>query len=202
MKRIMFIMFASSVAFTGGASAKEYEKAIFGGGCFWCMVHPFDEFPGVIKVVSGYTGGNKEDPTYEEVSSGKTGHVEAVEITFDPEIITYAQLLDIFWRQIDPTDQAGQFADRGPQYKAVIFYLNPEQKRLAQESKQNLEKSGRFKGPVVTPILPAAKFYRAEEYHQDYYKKNPDRYDSYRSLSGRGGFLKRTWGREKGGKDD
>jgi peptide methionine sulfoxide reductase msrA/msrB len=170
------------------------EKAIFAGGCFWCMEPPFEKTDGVIEVISGYTGGHKDNPTYQEVSAGTTGHVEAVEIVYDPSKVSYAKLLDIFWRQIDPTDPGGQFVDRGAQYRSAIFYLNGEQRRLAEESRKNLEKSGRFKKPVVTEILPASRFYPAEEYHQDYYKKNPIRYKLYRYNSGRDQFLKRVWG--------
>jgi methionine-S-sulfoxide reductase len=193
MKKLILFVLALLISQAGYVKAQDYQKAIFGGGCFWCMVHPFDEFPGVIGVVSGYTGGHKENPTYEEVSSGKTGHVEAVEITFDPAKISYSQLLGIFWRQIDPTDKGGQFVDRGTQYKPVIFYLNEEQKKLAEQSKEALQKSGKFNKPIVTEILPAGKFYRAEEYHQDYYRKNPAGYNSYRTFSGRDQFLRKNW---------
>ena len=179
------------------SGAARLEKATFAGGCFWCMVPPFEKLDGVKEVISGYTGGYKDNPTYEEVSSGKTGHVEAIEVTFDPSKVSYEKLLDVFWRQIDPTDQGGQFVDRGSQYRSVIFFHNPEQKALAEKSKENLAKSGRFSKPVVTEILPAGKFYRAEEYHQDYWKKNPIRYKFYRYNSGRDQFLKKAWGGEK-----
>lgn len=172
---------------------KDYQLATFAGGCFWCMVKPFDEQPGIIKVVSGYTGGDKENPTYEEVCSHTTGHVEAVQITFDPEIFPYQRLLEIFWQQIDPTDPGGQFHDRGESYKTAIFYHNEEQKQLAQQSKQALEKSRLFNKPIVTEILPASIFYPAEEYHQDYHKKNPFRYNIYRHGSGRDAFIRETW---------
>ncbi len=172
-------------------------KATFAGGCFWCMVHPFHTLPGVVSVVSGYTGGNTPNPTYEEVCSGTTGHVEAVEITYDPSIISYRKLLDAFWMQINPTDAGGQFADRGEQYKSVIFYHDDEQKRLAERSKSDLEKSGRFTAPIATEIRKASVFYQAEEYHQDYYKKNPMRYRMYRSGSGRELFLEKQWGRQE-----
>jgi peptide methionine sulfoxide reductase msrA/msrB len=161
------------------------------------MEAPFEKVEGVKEVISGYTGGPRKNPTYEEVSSGVTGHVEAVQIIYDPDKITYIQLLDIFWRQIDPTDSGGQFVDRGPQYRSVIFFLSEEQKRLAGASKQGLSKSGRFSKPIVTEVLPAAEFYRAEEYHQDYYRKNPVRYKFYRFNSGRDQFLKKVWGKEK-----
>jgi peptide methionine sulfoxide reductase msrA/msrB len=157
------------------------------------MEPPFEKLDGVKEVISGYTGGQKENPTYEEVSSGKTGHLEAVEVSYDPAKVSYEKLLEVFWRQIDPRDAGGQFVDRGSQYRSAIFYLNEEQKALAQKSKEELGKSGRFDKPIVTEILPASKFYRAEEYHQDYYKKNPLRYKFYRFNSGRDQFLKRVW---------
>ena len=169
------------------------EKATFAGGCFWCMEHPFEKFDGVIEVISGYTGGNKENPTYEEVSSGATGHLEAVQIIYDPSRISYNQLLDIFWRQIDPTDPRGQFADRGRQYRTAIFYHSEEQRRLAEKSKKLLSASKRYEKPIVTEIIKATKFYRAEEYHQDYYMKNPIRYNFYRLNSGRDQYLKKIW---------
>ncbi len=170
------------------------EKATFAGGCFWCMEPPFEKLEGVVEVISGYTGGQKESPTYKEVSVGETGHAEAVQITYDPSKITYAKLLDVFWRQIDPTDPDGQFADRGLQYRTAIFYHNEEQKRLAEKSKEELDKSGRYEKPVVTEVIKASEFYKAEEYHQDYYKKNTIRYKTYRHLSGRDKYLKKVWG--------
>ncbi len=173
------------------------EKATFAGGCFWCMEHPFEEIDGVLNVISGYTGGNKKDPTYKEVSAGVTGHVEAVQITYDPARVTYPRLLDVFWMQVDPTDQGGQFVDRGAQYTTAIFYNNEEQRRLAEESKTNLQNSGRFYRPIITPILKASKFYPAEEYHQDYYKKKPIRYKIYRAGSGRDRFLRKIWDEER-----
>lgn len=169
-----------------GEKDARLEKAVFAGGCFWCMVSPFDKLKGVRSVVSGYTGGHTENPTYEEVSSGRTGHFEAVEITYDPAEISYQQLLDVFWRLINPTDAGGQFIDRGPQYRAAIFYTTPRQKAEAEQSKEALGRAGRLKGPVATEILPAQKFYPAEDYHQDYYKKNPIRYGFYYYGSGRG----------------
>ncbi|MCP4118513.1 MAG: peptide-methionine (S)-S-oxide reductase MsrA [Desulfobacteraceae bacterium] len=168
-------------------------KATFAGGCFWCMEKPFEHMDGVISVISGYTGGHKENPTYQEVSSGETGHLEAVEIVFDPGRISYTELLDQFWRQVDPTDPDGQFADRGDQYKTAIFCHSEEQMKAAQASKEQLDTSGIFDKPVVTQILPATVFFPAEEYHQDYYKKNPVRYKLYRYGSGRDGFLKEVW---------
>jgi peptide methionine sulfoxide reductase msrA/msrB len=172
------------------------EKATFAGGCFWCMETPFEKLAGVKEVISGYTGGKKENPTYEEVSAGTTGHVESIQVIYDPSKITYAKLLDVFWRQINPTDAGGQFADRGSQYRSIIFYQNDEQKKLAEKSKEELQKSGRFQKPIVTEILPASRFYPAEEYHQDYYKKNPVNYKRYRYGSGREQFLENTWGTE------
>jgi len=169
------------------------ELATFAGGCFWCMVKPFDKEEGILKVVSGYTGGTAENPTYEEVCSHTTGHYEAVQITFDPDVFSYEKLLDIFWRQIDPTDEGGQFHDRGSSYKTAIFYHTDEQREAAFASKEALEKSGVFSKPIVTEILPAKPFYEAEEYHQGYYKKHPIRYEMYRKGSGRAAFLKETW---------
>ena len=175
-----------------GAAKK--QTAIFAGGCFWCMEPPFEKLKGVISVTSGYTGGQKKNPTYEEVSSGRTGHAESVQIIFDPEKISYEKLLDVFWHNIDPTTPDRQFCDRGSQYRSAIFYLNEEQKRLALESKAALEKSKPFKEPIVTEIQPAAQFYPAEEYHQDYYIKNPVQYNSYRTGCGRDRRLKELWG--------
>jgi len=169
------------------------EKATFAGGCFWCMEPPFDKLDGVISTIVGYTGGQEKNPTYEEVSSGKTGHVEAIQIVYDPSSVTYAELLDVFWRNIDPTQMNGQFADIGRQYATSIFYHSQEQKQLALASKDELEKSGRYDKKIVTEIVPAGAFYSAEEYHQDYYKKNPIRYKFYRYGSGRDKFLKKVW---------
>ncbi|KAF1306185.1 peptide-methionine (S)-S-oxide reductase MsrA [Candidatus Enterococcus willemsii] len=167
------------------------ERAIFAGGCFWCMVQPFDEQPGIHSVMSGYTGGHVENPTYEQVCSHTTGHTEAVEIIFDPEIISFKELVDIYWQQTDPTDAFGQFEDRGDNYRPVIFYFNEAQKKIAEESKQALQDSGRFNQPIVTSIEPAATFYPAELYHQDYYKKNPANFE--RSHARRAAFLKEQW---------
>ncbi|NLW44835.1 MAG: peptide-methionine (S)-S-oxide reductase MsrA [Syntrophomonadaceae bacterium] len=178
------------------------ELATFAGGCFWCMVGPFQELEGVKTVVAGYTGGKTENPTYEEVCSGETGHYEAVQVTYDPQIITYEKLLDTFWRRIDPTDDGGQFADRGSSYRTAIFYHSEEQRTRAELSKRRLEQSGRFDRPIVTRILPASKFYPAEEYHQDYHRKQPLRYAAYREASGRERFLNRIWGRERESKQE
>ncbi|MET3698237.1 peptide-methionine (S)-S-oxide reductase [Bacillus oleivorans] len=169
------------------------ELATFAGGCFWCMVHPFDQLPGIIKVESGYTGGHLENPSYQDVKSGRSGHYEAVQITFDPDVFSYQQLLDLYWPQIDPTDDGGQFHDRGDSYRTAIFYHTKEQKTLAERSKQAVAESGRFKKPIVTKILPASIFYPAEDYHQDFYKKNPIEYKEDRKKSGRDEFIKEYW---------
>jgi peptide methionine sulfoxide reductase msrA/msrB len=169
------------------------EKAAFAGGCFWCIESAFDELEGVKEAVSGYTGGKTKNPTYPEVCTGKTGHYEAVQVIFDSNKITYRELVEIFWQQIDPTDPTGQFADKGSQYKTAIFYHNEEQKKIAEESKKALEKSGKFDKPIVTEIKEASEFYPAEDYHQDYYKTCPLRYQNYKIGSGRESFLKRVW---------
>lgn len=171
------------------------QLATFAGGCFWCVESAFEdpEFQGIINVVSGFTGGDEVNPTYKEVSSGKTGHIESIQITYDPNLITYENLLQIFWRQINPTDNEGQFVDRGYQYTTAIFYHTEEQKILAEESKAALNVSGKYDTPLITPILPAKEFYVAEEYHQDYHTKNPIRYKTYRHLSGRDQYLKTIW---------
>ncbi|MDO7789004.1 peptide-methionine (R)-S-oxide reductase MsrB [Desulforamulus aquiferis] len=180
---------------------KNRQLATFAGGCFWCMVKPLQELPGVIQVLSGYTGGTKENPTYEEVCSDTTGHYEAVQIIFDPSLLAYDKLLETFWRQIDPTDPGGQFFDRGLSYRTAIFYHNEDQRAKAEKSKRDLNQSGRFEKPVVTEILPAGTFYPAEDYHQDYYQKNPRHYQSYRQGSGRERFIKQHWGNEAKKKD-
>lgn len=179
-----------------GSEINATGTATFAGGCFWCMEPPFEKLEGVGAVVSGYTGGEKENPSYEQVSSGATGHREAVQVTYDPAKISYATLLDVFWRSIDPTDAGGQFADRGSQYKTGIFYHDDEQKSLAEKSRQALEQSGTFDKPIVVEILPAGPFYAAETYHQDYYKKNPTHYNRYKVGSGRKGFLESVWSDE------
>jgi len=176
---------------------KTLAIATLAGGCFWCTESDLEKVPGVAKVISGYTGGKKENPTYEEVSAGGTGHLEAIQVYYDPQQITYEQVLEIFWRHINPTDPGGQFVDRGSQYRSAIFYHNPEQKRLAEQSKETLNRSGKFTQPIVTEILPLGRFYEAEEYHQDYYQKNPIRYRYYRHASGRDQFLQEVWGKEK-----
>ena len=171
----------------------ETQTAIFAGGCFWCTESDFEKVPGVVAVISGYTGGHVDKPTYHQVSSGNTGHVEAIKVLYDPSIVTYNMLLDYFWRHVDPTDGGGQFVDRGPQYRSVIFYATEEERLAIERSKEKLTASGQLDGPVVTDILPQKMFYPAEKYHQDYYKKNPLRYKFYRSRSGRDQFLEKTW---------
>ncbi|NBD24873.1 peptide-methionine (S)-S-oxide reductase MsrA [Paenibacillus glycinis] len=169
------------------------EKATFAGGCFWCMVSPFEEQPGIHGIISGYMGGTIADPTYEQVKTGTTGHQEVVQITFDPAVFPYEKLLELYWPQIDPTDDEGQYIDRGSQYRAAIFYHNEEQHRLALRSKEALERSGRFDKPIVTEIKPAVEFFPAEEYHQDYHRKNPAAYKEERMTSGRDAFGARYW---------
>lgn len=170
------------------------EKATFAGGCFWCMEAPFEKLQGIKKVVSGFSGGKSPNPTYKKVSSGSTDYVESVQLIFDPDIISYSELLDVFWRQFDPTDAGGSFYDRGSQYTSAIFYHNDDQKKLAQQSKNDLTKKGIFSKPIVTRIEKFISFYPAEEYHQDFSKKNPKRYYSYRKGSGRDEFIKSIWG--------
>ena len=188
---------AASLAF---AAPPARETAIFAGGCFWCEETAFEGLPGVFSVVSGYTGGQKKDPTYEEVSSGSTGHAESVEVTYDPSRITYEKLLYVFWRNVDPFQANGQFCDHGNQYRSAIFYKDEAQKRAAEESKRKLEEQAKFQGKIVTQIVPASTFYPAEEYHQDFYKKNPVRYHEYRLGCGRDRRLKEIWGDEAGGR--
>ena len=173
------------------------EIATLAGGCFWCMEPPFENLPGVYQVISGYTGGSEKDPTYEQVAHGMTGHAEAVQVHYDPSQISYPEILEVFWRNIDPTDGGGQFVDRGKQYRNEIFCHNDEQKKQALESKMKLEKSGRFQKAIVTPVTDATSFYPAEEYHQDFYKKSSAHYKGYRSGSGRDSFIDKTWGEDK-----
>lgn len=174
-------------------------RATFAGGCFWCMEPPFEKLAGVVEVVSGYTGGRVASPSYEQVSSGGTGHVEAVQVVYDPRKIGYAQLLDVFWRNVDPTTPDRQFCDVGEQYGTAIFYHDDEQRKLALASKERIERTKPFPEPIVTPIRPASEFYRAEEYHQDYYKKNPVRYRFYKFNCGRDQRLAKLWGRATAG---
>ncbi|MNI38148.1 Peptide methionine sulfoxide reductase MsrA [compost metagenome] len=173
--------------------SSELELATFAGGCFWCMVSPFEQLPGIHGIISGYIGGHTDNPTYEQVCYGGTGHYEAVQITFDPIVFPYRKLLDLFWQQIDPTDAGGQFHDRGESYRTAIFYHNEKQKQEAEQSKTTLEKSGRFDKPIVTQILPASVFYPAEDYHQNYHKKKPAHYKRYRIGSGREDFIAQHW---------
>jgi len=196
---MMFMLLAvlSLVAMNGSAqnAPSGLARATFAGGCFWCMEGPFDKLNGVISTTSGYTGGTAENPSYEQVSAGWTGHAEAVQVLYDPKKVSYAKLLDVFWRNIDPLTPNAQFCDHGTQYRSGIFYHDAEQKRLAEVSKSAIEKSGRFKDKIVTQIVPATKFYAAEGYHQDYYIKNPIRYKYYRSGCGRDRRLAELWGK-------
>ena len=187
-----------SVAPKAPVASQNYETAIFAGGCFWCMEQPFDKFPGVVSTTSGYTGGKVANPTYEQVSAGITGHAEAVKIVYDPTKVTYAQLLDVFWHNIDPTVRDQQFCDHGSQYRSAIFFVDANQRKLAEDSRAALEKSKPFKEPIVTEISMATAFYPAEDYHQDYYQKNPVRYSYYRSRCGRDARLKELWGDRAG----
>jgi peptide methionine sulfoxide reductase msrA/msrB len=172
----------------------EAKTATFAGGCFWCMIPPFQKLEGVNEVIAGYIGGKIKNPTYREVCSGLTGHYEVVQVSYNPSKISYSKLLDTFWRQIDPTDEGGQFYDRGGQYKTAIFYYDEEQKKLALESRRELESEQRFHKKIATEILEASEFYPAEEYHQDYHIKNPDHYNSYKVGSGREAFIHEAWG--------
>lgn len=207
MKNVLIgVAFATVAMLTivGGANGEKTERpftpganlsvATFAGGCFWCVESDFEKVPGVVEAVSGYTGGTVENPTYRQVSSGTTGHRESVQVYYDPSVITYEGLLQAFWRMVDPTDAGGQFVDRGEQYTTAIFYHDEKQKQAAEKSKAALAASGRYSKPLVTPILEAGKFYAAEEYHQNYYKKNPLRYKFYRYGSGRDQYLEKTWG--------
>lgn len=177
------------------------SRATFAGGCFWCMEPPFDQLKGVTATIPGYTGGKKKNPTYEEVSAGVTGHTEAVQVVYDPAQVTYQQLLEVFWRNVDPTVEDRQFVDVGSQYRTGIFTHDDQQKNLAEASKDALAKSGRFDKPLVTEITPLTDFYPAEDYHMDYYLKNPLHYKRYRRGSGRDQYLEKTWGDDKKGKD-
>lgn len=175
------------------SSPAETKTAIFAGGCFWCIQPSFDKATGVVKTVVGYCGGTEPNPTYELVSSEKTGYRESIQITYDPAKISYDQLLDIYWRQIDPTQADGQFTDLGPSYRAAIFYGNDDEKRIAKASKEKLARAGKFSKPIVTEILPAMKFYPAEAYHQKYYQQNPEHFEAFEEGSGRVSFKKKTW---------
>lgn len=190
---LVAVFFSSEPAEAQKKRSRHLAVATFAGGCFWCMEPPFDKMEGVISTTSGYTGGRVANPTYEQVSAGSTGHYEAVQVIYDPALVSYAELLQTFWRNIDPFDGTGQFCDKGGQYRAAIFYYDDEQQRLATASRENLEK--RFSKELATEILPAGKFYRAEDYHQDYYEKNPIRYKFYRTGCGRDARLKEVWGK-------
>jgi peptide-methionine (S)-S-oxide reductase len=196
----IFLFLASLAAFaaTPVQVPPGHKVATFAGGCFWCMEPPFDKLPGVVATISGYTGGTKTNPTYEEVSSGTTGHAESVDVVYDPKKVTYEQLLDVYWHNVDPTVKDRQFCDGGSQYRTAIFYNDQEQRQAAEASKAALEKSKPFKAPIVTQIVMAGAFYPAEDYHQDYYKKNPVRYQIYRSGCGRDARLKDLWGDKAG----
>ena len=178
------------------ANKENTSIATFAGGCFWCMEPPFDKLDGIEATISGYMGGHTDNPTYKDVSSGTTGHAEVIQVHYDSNQISYQELLDVFWRNIDPTDAGGQFVDRGSQYRTAIFYHDSSQKRLAENSRRALAASGRFSSPIVTEITSAGLFYPAEDYHQDYYQKSPIRYKLYRYNSGRDQFLKKVWGSE------
>lgn len=192
---VALVIFGCAAQIAGAVDSiqKEPQIAIFGGGCFWCMEPPFEQLDGVLDVTAGYSGGEEENPVYEEVSRGLTGHLEAVRVEYDPAVISYQELLDTYWRSIDPTDSGGQFADRGRHYTTAIFYQNSEEQAIAEASKKALDDSRIFSDPVATRILPAKTFWPAEEYHQDYYKKNVLHYNAYKKGSGRAGFLERTW---------
>ena len=194
MPKILALLCVLCLPLAVTAQPAGQAKAIFAGGCFWCMEPPFDKLPGVISTTSGYVGGQKKNPTYEEVSAGSTGHTEAVQVVYDPKKVSYQKLLQVFWRNIDPTAKDRQFCDAGSQYRSGVFYLDPEQKRLAEESRLALEKSKPFKEAIVTEITAAGEFWPAEEYHQDYYLKNPLRYSYYRAGCGRDAKLKQLWG--------
>ena len=194
MKRIVLLVMVSVMAVVNGVEAKERQVATFAAGCFWCLEQPFDALPGVISTTSGYTGGFKDQPTYREVSAGSTGHTEAIQIVFDPALVSYEKLLDIYWRNSDPTTANRQFCDVGSQYRPGIFYHSEQQRRLAEASKAAVQKSKTFREDVVTEITEASTFWPAEEYHQDYYLKNPIRYKFYRYNCGRDQRLQQLWG--------
>jgi len=196
LKFVFLLILFSCITLETSNMSQNTEKAYFAGGCFWCMEPPFEVLDGVLEATSGYMGGEIENPTYEQVSVGNTGHAEVVEIEYDPNIITYSELLEVFWRNIDPTALNYQFADVGSQYRTEIFTVGPEQMEEALRSKDELEKSNKFNKPIVTAITEAPVFYIAEEYHQDFYKKQSARYKIYAEASGRKGFLEDTWGDE------
>lgn len=193
IKKSLILMVSLLAGSYSVSFAADTETAIFAGGCFWCVESDFDKVDGVISTVSGYTGGHTKDATYREVTAGGTGHREAVEIEYDPSIVEYGQLLDIFWRSVNPTDNGGQFCDRGESYTTAIFATSEDQKEAAERSKANLQTSGALKKDIVTPVLDATTFYPAENYHQDYYKKNPVRYKFYRYRCGRDAEIEKVW---------
>ena len=201
MNRIVLLAFScvalAATSFAQSSAAATTSTAVFAGGCFWCIQPAFDKTAGVIKTVVGYCGGTEPNPTYKLVTSEKTKYRESIEITYDPAKISYDQLLDIYWRQIDPTLADGQFTDIGPSYRAAIFYGNAEEKKIAEASKEKLTRSGKFKKPVVTEVLPAMKFWPAEDYHQKYYRENPERFEAFEEGSGRVSFKKDKWGGEQ-----
>jgi len=199
---LLCIFTASAVALAWGQSSQPAtpRTAVLAGGCFWCIQPAFDKAPGVVKTVVGYSGGTEPNPTYEVVTSEKTKYRESIEITYDPTKISFDQLLNIYWKQIDPTQSDGQFTDIGPSYRAAIFYSNDDEKRIAEASKEKLSRSGKFDKPIVTEILPAMKFYAAEGYHQKYYQQNPEHFEAFEKGSGRVSFSQKTWGDEHGRK--
>jgi peptide-methionine (S)-S-oxide reductase len=202
MERMIAIVLMLTSLGAGAATTVDvppgHKVATFAGGCFWCMEPPYDKLPGVVATISGYTGGSKANPTYQEVSAGVTGHAEAVQVVYDPNKVTYEKLLDVFWHNVDPTVKDRQFCDSGSQYRTAIFYHDDAQRKAAEASKAALDKSRPFKEPIVTAIQMASAFYPAEDYHQDYYKKNPVRYNLYRSGCGRDARLKELWGANAG----
>jgi peptide-methionine (S)-S-oxide reductase len=193
---VALFLLAAGAAAAAEPSGAATARATFAAGCFWCVESDFDKVPGVVSTTSGYMGGQKKNPTYEEVSAGGTGHAEVVQVEYDPKKVTYAQLLQVFWRNVDPLTPNAQFCDHGPQYRSALFVADAEQRRLAEESLKALRDSKRFDKPIVTEILPAGEFYAAEEYHQDYYRKNPLRYRYYRYSCGRDARLEELWGKK------
>jgi methionine-S-sulfoxide reductase len=202
---VIIITVLTAIQATSSAQAvgpENFKTVVLAGGCFWCIQPAFDKAAGVTKTIVGYCGGTEPNPTYELVTSEKTRYRESLQITYDPAKISFAQLLDIYWKQIDPTQSDGQFTDIGPSYRAAIFYGNDDEKKTAEQSKQQLVKSGRFKKPIVTEILPAMQFWPAEDYHQQYYRKNPDQFETFEVGSGRVSFENKTWGKTSGGTSD
>ncbi len=195
---ILGLLLTGSGLWNHGQAQSSFTQATatFAGGCFWCLEPPFESEPGVSDVISGYTGGDTRDPSYRAVGTGLTGHREAVQVRYDPRQVSYERLLEIFWRNIDPTDAGGQFHDRGSQYMTAVFYHDEAQRTAAEKSRRELDHSGKFTRPVVTDILPAGRFYPAEDYHQDYYRKNAKQYQRYKVGSGRAGFIEKNWGKE------